>query len=192
VTSAGEVRTCCTNEVAFGNLFERSFDDIWNGDEFRRFRAQHVAREIASGCANCVRNGRVRHSPMYRTLKPVVYEPLFESLPQPNAGDPIVIDTPAPRDSIVDPITIDGRFRGDAVDWELMIDHTAVANLNDKARLDGDRFALVLPLPFVTEGAHTLWFRRRGDGAGFGWREVFLRRVTPAWPSPLRPSPASE
>src|SRR5260370_34372267 len=44
ITSAGEVRTCCTNEVAFGNLFEKSIQKIWRGDDFRRFRNQHQDR----------------------------------------------------------------------------------------------------------------------------------------------------
>ena len=29
VTSAGEIRTCCLNDTSFGNLFDQSFDEIW-------------------------------------------------------------------------------------------------------------------------------------------------------------------
>ena len=65
VTSAGEVRTCCVNETSFGNLSKQSIGEIWNGELFRRFRAQHARREIATGCANCVANGRVRQSPYF-------------------------------------------------------------------------------------------------------------------------------
>ena len=186
ITSAGEVRTCCTNEVAFGNLFEKSIERIWRGDHFRRFRSQHAAGETAAGCANCVRNGRVRHSPFFRTLTPVTYEPMFRSLPPASAEDPVLITEPRPRDTVADPLIVFGHINSPNMDYELMIDRTPVA------RIERRDFTIEVPIAFVTEGAHVVWARRVGDERGWAYREVFLWRPTPASASPLRPAPRSE
>lgn len=178
VTSAGEVRTCCTNEVAFGNLFEQSIEEIWNGEAFRRFRGQHVRRETADGCGTCVRNGRVRHSPYFRTLEPVTYRPLFRDLPGARAAEEGTIDWPRAGTTVTDPLIVIGRLaepscRGEV---ELMIDRTPVGRLREIAFVNGESFALSLQCAFVSEGAHVLWLRRRGAERGFGHREVFLWR----------------
>jgi MoaA/NifB/PqqE/SkfB family radical SAM enzyme len=185
ITSAGEVRTCCTNEVAFGNLFERSIERIWRGDDFRRFRSQHAAGETAAGCANCVRNGRVRHSPFFRTLTPVTYEPMFRNLPASSAEDAVVISEPRAHDTVADPLIVFGHINGPNMDYELMIDRTPVA------RIERKEFTIDVPIAFVTEGAHVVWARRIGDEHGCAYREVFLWRPTPASASPLRPAPQS-
>ena len=57
-----------------------------------------------------------------------------------------------------------------------MIDATPVANFHDAGYFDGDEFAFSLTLPFVTEGAHVIWARRRGETSGWAHREVFLWR----------------
>src|SRR5207247_1228651 len=131
VTSAGEVRTCCTNETSFGNLFERTIDDIWNGGEFRAFRAQHARREIATGCGNCVANGRVRQSPFFRAIEPVTYRPLVFA----RAADDVVrIDIPRAGATVADPLIVAGRIDGLADEFELMIDHTPVSFSRDPGR----------------------------------------------------------
>src|SRR5205823_12350181 len=97
VTSAGEVRTCCTNEVAFGNVFEQPIEEIWNGDAFRTFREQHVRRESPTGCSNCIANGRVRHSPYFKTLHAVTYRPMtFVD----SHCEPVVIDRAPARATV--------------------------------------------------------------------------------------------
>jgi MoaA/NifB/PqqE/SkfB family radical SAM enzyme len=178
VTSAGEVRTCCINDYTFGNLFEQTFEEIWNGAPYRAFRAAHVAREIAEGCGNCVRNGRVRQSPFFRTIQRVTYTPLFKELPPASAGDPITIENPAGGATTSDPLVVNGSLSAslDRVDVELMIDETPIANFGDRGEFDGDAFTLRAPIGYVTEGAHVVWARLRGDARGYGHREVFLWR----------------
>lgn len=182
VTSAGEVRTCCTNETAFGNVFDSSIEEIWNGAPFKAFRAQHAAREVATGCANCVRNGRVRHSPYFRTLVPVTYEPMFRELPPVSDSDPIRIESPAEQQTVTDPLVVSGRINTSEKLWkyELMIDRTPIANFHASARVTGKHFEMTLPISYVSEGAHMVWARRSGEPTGCAYREVFVWRPTPA------------
>lgn len=58
ITVDGEVKPCCRfsrEAISFGNLFEKPFDEIWNGARFRKFR-----QSIKSGrldynvCRDCV------------------------------------------------------------------------------------------------------------------------------------------
>jgi radical SAM protein with 4Fe4S-binding SPASM domain len=173
VTSAGEVRTCCSNETSFGSLFERTIEEIWNGREYRAFRQQHVRRETATGCSNCMANGRVRQSPFFRPIESVTYRPLvFAAAP---ASD-VVIDLPRAGATVTDPLIVTGRCHGSPAELELMVDNTAVANFNDLGFFQGLDFVLEVPVEFVTEGAHVLWARPRGASEGWGHRTVFLWR----------------
>ena len=187
VTTAGEVRTCCINEKSFGNLFERSFDEIWNGEEFRVFRRQHSGRQEASGCATCYLNGRVRQSAYFTPAHPVHYRPLQR---QPSDGAPAIeIDSPLEGETIADPIVISGRLSSEPGDeWELMLDETPLGRTSRAWRSQpAGYFVLSGPIPFVTEGAHLLWARRVGDceRGGAAWREVHLWR--PESPARLVP-----
>jgi MoaA/NifB/PqqE/SkfB family radical SAM enzyme len=178
VTSAGDVRTCCLNGLSFGNLFEQTFDEIWNGEPYRRFRAQHARREVANGCGSCVTNGRVRQSPYFDTVKRVTYRPLFRELPPVMSSDPVTIETPLAGTTVTDPLIVTGRMARDAepVLLELMIDETPVANFRASALIDRDAFAFSLDVSFVSEGAHIIWARRCGETGGFAHRQVFLWR----------------
>lgn len=45
IQNTGEVYCCCcywTNFYSFGNIFEKSFDEIWNGDKAKEFRKQFI------------------------------------------------------------------------------------------------------------------------------------------------------
>ena len=45
IQNTGEVYCCCcywTNFYSFGNIFEKSFDEIWNGEKAKAFRKQFV------------------------------------------------------------------------------------------------------------------------------------------------------
>ena len=75
VTSAGDVRTCCLNDKSFGNLNEQTFEKIWNGAAYQRFREQHARREHADGCANCILNGRVQATTFFRPTQAVTLRP---------------------------------------------------------------------------------------------------------------------
>jgi len=174
VTSAGEVRTCCTNDVMFGNLFEETIDEIWNGERFRRFREQHARHEIADGCNNCMLNGRVRNSPFFRATERVTYAPFPIARAE---GDPILtFHSPRAGDTVTDPLIVSGTAHIDPLDIELVINDVPVANLHDIGWFDGANFVAALELPFLSEGAHILSAQRRGEHAGYEHRELFFRR----------------
>lgn len=174
VTSAGEVRTCCTNDVMFGNLFEESIDEIWNGERFRRFREQHARHEIAEGCNNCMLNGRVRNSPFFRATERVTYAPFPIARAE---GDPIItFHSPRAGDTVTDGLIISGTAHIDPLDIELVIDDVPVANLRDAGWFDSANFVAAIELPFLSEGAHILSAQRRGEHAGYEHRQLFFRR----------------
>jgi MoaA/NifB/PqqE/SkfB family radical SAM enzyme len=179
VTTEGEVRTCCLNDTTFGRLLDdQSIDEIWNGEIFRHFRSQHARLEVATGCENCFKNGRVRNSTFFRPTQPVTYHPYFDEIPQSSPDDPILFDAPRFDAQVSDPIVITGRLADgvDPIDVDLVIDYTPLANVNDKAVFDGHRFSLSLAVPDLTDGAHMLWARRHGDPRGYAHREVHFCR----------------
>lgn len=176
VTSGGDVRTCCINGVSFGNLWTNSIEEIWNGPAWRAFRAQHARREPARGCGVCMANGRERNSAYFRTVERVTYKPMFDP-PRVAPGEVVTIDAPVARTTVHDPLLVSGHMNASLplADFELMIDATPVANF-DTARFHHNLFAFELQIPFVTEGAHVIWARRRGETSGWAHREVFLWR----------------
>jgi hypothetical protein len=167
VTSAGEVRTCCINETSFGNLFDSTFEEIWNGPAFAAFRRQHACRkESPTGCANCQRNGRIRHSPYLAPLEPVTYRPLVAPSEQAVEAtlEPELFEFPAPEATLTDPLVLSGTLpAGDPGDLELTFDKKVTVALNEAAVCDGRRFAATLAMPYLTEGAHLIEVGRRGS-----------------------------
>jgi radical SAM protein with 4Fe4S-binding SPASM domain len=63
VTHGGYVTPCCMipdpDAMNFGNLLETSLDDIWNGEEFRRFRSALAGERIPERCASCSMSRRL-------------------------------------------------------------------------------------------------------------------------------------
>jgi hypothetical protein len=172
VTSAGEVRTCCLNDTVFGNLFEKPFAEIWNGGPYREMRSQHARLAAATGCGNCVRNGRVRNSTYFRPTQAVTCRPYYLDTPRARWTDPVRIDFPSAGGEVTWPLEIKGRVRrGSPSDYELMIDYTPIISLPDK------KFDMRLELGFLTEGAHMLWIREKASGRGLAYRETHY--VTP-------------
>ncbi|HKR65771.1 MAG TPA: radical SAM protein [Thermoanaerobaculia bacterium] len=167
VTVAGEVRTCCLNDTTFGSIVDEPFESIWNGAAYRAFREQHARGDAPSGCANCMRNGRVIASEFFDVVEPVTFRPLFESLPPVTENDDAFLDAPAPGATVQDPLLLMGRMRVDDVD--VMIDETPVANITTRA------FARSLPVSFLSEGAHVVWLRSR-EGRGFAHRTIHFWR----------------
>jgi len=192
VTSAGEVRTCCLNDTSFGNLFEQSFDEIWNGENFRAFRASHARGEGGpESCGNCVRNGRVRHSPFLAALEPVTYRPLRskeeatqpalrQRSSEPTSGFEPAIERPRESEVVTDPLPVTGRVGHEGVSgedsWDLVIDRGYRIPLASAAVSNAGRFTAILELPFLTEGAHLLSLRRRGDDTDVGLRTIHFWR----------------
>lgn len=54
VTYDGYVCPCCmlndSDEIHFGNLFEEPFTDIWNGEQYRQFRAKFGLKKVPCEC----------------------------------------------------------------------------------------------------------------------------------------------
>ncbi len=195
ITAAGEVRTCCLNDTVFGNLFEQSFEEIWNGEPYRRFRTEHTLPDgKPRGCGSCRANGRQRHSPMLAALEPVSYRPLLPLAGAEPAPAPWHLEWPLDGQSVTDPLIVVGRrapgrrwpWSNGAAGVRLMIDHTPVHDLAE-AVVDGDRFVAFVPAPYLTEGAHVLSLQH-GDGTGLGWD----RRTIQVWRPPLDAAAASE
>ena len=61
VTANGNCLPCCISPFAtnnydsliMGNLFQQSFDEIWNGEAYRRFRAKFLSQNPHQACASC-------------------------------------------------------------------------------------------------------------------------------------------
>jgi MoaA/NifB/PqqE/SkfB family radical SAM enzyme len=179
VTSSGEVRTCCINDTSFGNLYQASFEEIWNGNRFRAFRAQHAKQQVATGCANCVRNGRVRSSTFFRPTQAVTYKPYFVAVPKPAIDDPVSLSAPAAGATSIGTILVAGALApgAHASMFELMLGYTPVANLGEATFSNNTQFRMRLNLPYLTEGAHVMWVRKAGDSsAGWSYRDFFFWR----------------
>ena len=61
ITVDGNVRPCCSfgegETLVMGNLFEQSFDEIWNGERYRKFRRDALDRKLTyTVCRNCIPN----------------------------------------------------------------------------------------------------------------------------------------
>ena len=54
VRADGGVRTCCTLRSSMGNLGERSFEEVWNGEEYTRLRRAFAEqKDIPAACTTC-------------------------------------------------------------------------------------------------------------------------------------------
>ena len=49
----GEVRPCCYLSPVYGNLYEKSFEELWNGVEAQRQRAAMIQKEPPAACRDC-------------------------------------------------------------------------------------------------------------------------------------------
>lgn len=187
ITAAGEVRTCCLNGTVFGNLFEQSFDEIWNGEPYRIFRRQHFGADvIPTGCATCKANGRQRHNPLFAAVEPVSYRPLLALAGEAPRPQGLALDWPRDGVAVTDPLVLTGsvadrgmrRFFGlGRRAWpHLMIDRTPIGLAEDSV-VDGDRFVALLSAPYLSEGAHVLSLRSDVEPApGWGRRTVHVVR----------------
>ena len=172
ITSAGEVRCCCLNDTSFGSLLEQPFEAIWNGAAFRDFRSAQQHGQGPPSCANCRANSRVRCSPYLRAVQPVTFRPLLgpDLASAPDDGFPR-LEWPPPDGVVGDPLPVVGHS-GQGVnghDLEVLIDRTVVTDLGGHGVVDGSRFAVSIPVPYLTEGAHMLWLRPRGTADHHGW-----------------------
>lgn len=177
VTAAGEVRTCCLTDAVFGNLRERPFGDIWNGVPFRAFRSRHASGGgLPPECANCRRNGRIRLSPYFVPVRPVTYRPLAEGL-EPWDRPPL-LSTPADGDTVTDPWVVEGACPSDLPLPDLWVDRSFRVPLESiAARRDG-RFAALLELPFLSEGAHLVHLGEPDHGGDMRVIHVWSPRRT--------------
>lgn len=57
----GNVYPCCRgfgDHLKMGNIFEQSFDEVWNGAEYRKLRAEFLSQELREGCKRCTLSGQ--------------------------------------------------------------------------------------------------------------------------------------
>jgi len=176
VTSAGEVRTCCINETSFGNLFETEFPAIWNGEAYTFFRQMHARKEeTPTGCANCIRNGRVRHSPFYAPLQAVTYRPIASPGETRGVSSGIAIEWPPDGATVTDPLVVTGSVPPD-FSGEIVIDRAFPVPLRSVSVVKNREFIAVIDLPFVTEGSHLVGLRTVPGGEITSERTIHLWR----------------
>lgn len=192
VSAAGEVRTCCFNNRIFGRLADRDMETIWHGEPYSELRRLHVARRSPPECDDCVKSWRVKRSPY---LRPPETEP---ELPDTDSGATGRLIAPGDGELVVgSELVVAGmlparsrlkRFVGRAeppVLPEVWLDGSLLARTRDIGVLDGDRFALVIPIHFVSEGSHRLSLRspdREGgeeDGALWDVRDLQTGSLSP-------------
>ncbi len=208
VTVAGEVQTCDLNGESFGNLFEAPFEDIWNGDSFVEFRDQHrVPTDRRAVSDRPFKKARLGRSSSFEALEPVSHRVLQSLNEPPPLKNGLAIERPCEGEMVTDPLVITGRLpsgtwfqdespgtsairsarhggaraRGKDHRLLLYIDRTPVSDLEDAVTADGS-FLLVLPVPFLSEGAHVLsmGFGEPGKPAEPGWsRRTFHFRQSP-------------
>lgn len=66
----GDVYPCCRCHEPFGNVYEKKFHEIWNGDAYRRFRKEAVTiNKRKKPVNNCDCNSCVHHTANLRVYK---------------------------------------------------------------------------------------------------------------------------
>jgi len=59
ITSSGDFKSCCLNEITYGNLRDESAAAIWFGDGFQELRNQLTFNtSLNKFCKNCINNNR--------------------------------------------------------------------------------------------------------------------------------------
>ena len=50
----GTLLPCCRDHIVLGNLNEKSFMELWNGDEMKRLRETFYKGELRPYCKQCM------------------------------------------------------------------------------------------------------------------------------------------
>ncbi len=53
IDAVGNVKPCCAYEQSFGNLKKDNFKEIWNNEEYQKFRGNFVNNKIPVFCRSC-------------------------------------------------------------------------------------------------------------------------------------------
>jgi radical SAM protein with 4Fe4S-binding SPASM domain len=64
----GETRPCCYPSPVYGNLFESSFEEIWNGRAAQQLRQSMIENRPPEQCRNCYEFNRHRPEIMIELL----------------------------------------------------------------------------------------------------------------------------
>lgn len=64
----GETRPCCYPSPVYGNLYESSFEEIWNGREAQQLRRSMIENKPPEQCQNCYEFNRHRPEIMIELL----------------------------------------------------------------------------------------------------------------------------
>ena len=68
IQNTGEVYCCCcywTNFYSFGNIFEKSFDEIWNGDKAKEFIDKRIKK---------VKDENEVYNPKYKEIRDYIID----------------------------------------------------------------------------------------------------------------------
>lgn len=174
VSAAGEVRTCCFNNRIYGRLADDDMETIWHDEPYSDLRRLHVARRSPPECDDCVRSWRVKRSPYLRPpeTEPELPDGASGAVSGADSGNTGCLIAPGDGELVVgSELVVAGtlparsklqRFLGRAeppVLPEVWLDGSLLARAQDIGVHDGDRFALVIPVHFVSEGSHRLSLR---------------------------------
>ena len=180
INAAGEVRPCCFNDSVLGRLSENTIEEIWNGPGYAGLRGDMIAGRVPDTCATCVREGRVKCNSYILPRHGEVAHPGNGAAPE------VVLDMPADGELVAGPLIVVGRAPRSS--WlapkrpldlarlpQVFLDQNRMASLADYAAIDGDQFVAVMPVDFVSEGAHLLSLRPPGGREEQGWGHRWLQ-----------------
>ena len=54
VSNDGYVKACCVANINFGNINDKTLDDIWNGESIKKLRQQFMKGDLDKRCAVCL------------------------------------------------------------------------------------------------------------------------------------------
>jgi MoaA/NifB/PqqE/SkfB family radical SAM enzyme len=57
----GDVRTCCFNDYALGNIDHSTIEELWNGPKYHAMRKSVARGEVLDACRDCL-NGKSNYS----------------------------------------------------------------------------------------------------------------------------------
>ncbi len=186
VNARGEVRTCCFNDEVLGSIHDAPLDAIWNAAPYRELRRRQAAGEVPASCARCVASGRVKRSGVLTWQATVPEE-------ERSRGEHLLrapLDGELVRDELVlfgtlpeaAPWWRGGRAAPAAALPELFVNGLLVARLGDCAIAARGRFAAVVPIGFVTPGAHEVTLRSAPGRGGALLARRYVQVARPELP----------
>lgn len=172
INASGDVRACCFNDQNLGNLNQLTIEEIWNGPGYTGLRRDMAEGRVPPTCATCVRNGRVKRN---------TYLSVRDHTLETGPGRGLMLELPSDGGLVDGSLVLVGRREPGlwgpllrAAIPEVYVDETWVST-REHLVIDRHWFAAVVPVPFVTTGAHRLSLRPAGGSAADGWAHRWLQ-----------------